>query len=324
MDASDVMPPPDLIEAIRKDIGAYEARRRHAHTAVTWRVPVIMTAFAAVVLLCVVLRWSVISSWEWGLVEFALIFAAAFGGSKLYAFARQPATGTQQEFRNHLLPVIFGFVEEVRYAHGWRPSWLDRLPKAVTGDFNIETFDDFISGRHDGFRFELSELVLQMKAGKSTTTVFKGIVLGFELEEPFPGRLVAARRGSSFLRGLRDFFDRSGLATISSGAAELEAIYEFRTDNERAARPILRDALADSLLWLNRRWPEGPVRIALAERHGFVLLPADGRNFFELPDIAETIDYRAHIEPMIRQFAMMLATGKRVREAVAGAARPQP
>mgnify|MGYP003493992859 FL=1 len=47
----------------------------------------------------------------------------------------------------------------------------------------------------------------------------------------------------------------------------------------------------------------------------FLLVPSK-RNFFELPPIGTDVDYGAHVEPMVRELAMLLATGGLVRKAV--------
>ena len=47
----------------------------------------------------------------------------------LYFQALRPATRLQQSFRDTLLPMIFGFVRDVRYQHGARPSSFERMPR---------------------------------------------------------------------------------------------------------------------------------------------------------------------------------------------------
>src|SRR5262249_3536832 len=112
--------------------------------------------------------------------------AAAF----LYFQALKPATRLQQSFRDTLLPMIFGFVRDVRYQHGIRPNSFDRLPRETVGNFNRQSFDDIIAGRYEGFPFELYEARLSEGTGKGETVAFKGVIVAFETIEPFPGTLV--------------------------------------------------------------------------------------------------------------------------------------
>ncbi|MEW9836752.1 hypothetical protein [Mesorhizobium marinum] len=186
--------------------------------------------------------------------------------------------------------------------------------------FDRERFDDVISGRHEDFSFEFYEAVLSEGSGATRSEVFRGVVVAFGTITRFPGLLVAAHRTDKasvgFLRGL--FGDR--LEELKSGVAALDEIYEFRSDNPDAARPLVTGKLARALEWLGETWPESPVRLALREGDGFLLIPL-ARNLFELPADGEPIDYTAHVEPMIADLAALLATAALVRKA--GSADPK-
>ncbi len=71
--------------------------------------------------------------------------------------------------------------------------------------------------------------------------------------------------------------------------------------------------LAQALQWLGEMWPGELVRIGLRGSDGFLLIP-HGKNFFELPGIGTTLDYQAHIAPMLSDLAALLATVSLVRK----------
>jgi hypothetical protein len=100
---------------------------------------------------------------------------------------------------------------------------------------------------------------------------------------------------------------------LSSGVPELDAAYEFRTDNIEAARPLVTGRLAQALKWLGETWPDDPARVALNGSDGFLLLPQT-KNFFELPAISVPLDYTRHVAPMIAEMGAMLATAALVRK----------
>ena len=58
----------------------------------------------------------------------------------LYHFAMRPATKLRQSFREHVLPIVFGFIKDVRYANATTPDSFDRLPRQAVGTFNRQTF----------------------------------------------------------------------------------------------------------------------------------------------------------------------------------------
>jgi hypothetical protein len=192
----------------------------------------------------------------------------------------------------------------------------------VTGEVHRREFDDVILGRHGDAWFEVFECKLTRKEGKSTTIVFKGVVLAFKIETPFEGKLIATRRIGGFDRWMRDLFGKDSLLEVASGDAGLDRDYEFRTDNPDGAAALFRSNLGRALSWVRETWPGEPARIALSGDDAFLLLPT-ARNFFELPDISVTLDYEAHIGPLAAQMASLIATAALVRQACVPVAKGQ-
>jgi len=314
MEAADFMPSEAVIAGIRRDIEAYEAKRASAQRQVRWRVPVFVGLVVVFVALVAWLFNAAADPHEqWLSTPHVFLYLGGLVGAVfLYFQALRPATRLQQSFRDTLLPMIFGFVREMRYERGVRPNSFDRMPRETVGAFNRQSFDDIISGRYEDFPFELYETKLWEGSGKSETTAFKGVIVAFETIEPFPGTLVAARRAGKVAHFFRGMF-ASKMQELSSGVDELDATYEFRTDNVEAARPLVTGRMAQALTWLGETWPYDQARVALSGSDGFLLMPRS-KNFFELPDISEPIDYNTHVAPMITDLGAMLATAALVRK----------
>lgn len=322
MNAKDFMPGDEVIAGIRKDIEAYEIERQRAHGQVMWRTPVFV---GAVLVAGAVLAYafnSFASPYEQWLstphvfLYLATMVAAGFA----YRSAMSPATRLKQSFRDRLLPIIFSFIQDMHYSNNRTPDSFDRLPKQAVGSFGRQKFDDIVSGKYDGFPFELYETRLST-GGKSDQTIFKGVVTAFETVAPFPGLVVAAKRAGAVSNFFRNMFGSSGLETVEAGIAELDQTYEFHTDNVGAARPLVAGRLAKALQWLAETWPGEPARVALNGSDGFLLLPL-AKNFFELPSISEPIDYKTHIEPIVADMVSLLATASLMRKV--GAPDDQP
>lgn len=316
MDARDFMPDEAVIAGIRKDLEKYETERRVARRRASWRVPVYLGVMAAAV-----------AALAFGFNDFAdpheqwlstphlyLYLGAALAGMFAYWAATKPVRDTQQSFREHLLPIVFGFIEDFHYQHEGAPLSFDRLPREAVGSIDVQRFDDVVSGKYEEFYFELYEADLAAKAiGKHEQTKFKGVVLAFQTVAPFPGLLVATHKANmvtSFFRGL---FGDGGLDEVTSGIVALDENYEFRTDNTAAAQPLVTGRLAQALQWLGETWPDKPARVALHGGDGFLLLPIK-KNLFELPPISVPLDYKAHVEPIIADMAALLATAALVRK----------
>jgi hypothetical protein len=314
METADFMPSEAVTAGIRKGIETYEAARASAVRQVRWRVPVFVGQVLVFVVLVAWLFNKVADPNEqWFSTPHVFLYVIGFAASILLYFqAMKPATRLRQSFRETLLPIIFGFIADMRYQHGGRPNSFDRLPREAVGPFNRQSFDDVVSGRYEEFPFELYEAELREGSGKGSSTAFKGVVVAFEAIEPFPGILVATRRTNAVVGFFRGMF-ASKMQDLSSGVPELDAAYEFRTDNIEAARPLVTGRLAQALKWLGETWPDDPARVALNGSDGFLLLPQT-KNFFELPAISVPLDYTRHVAPMIADMGAMLATAALVRK----------
>jgi hypothetical protein len=314
MDAKDFLPDEAVVAGIRADIERYEAERGRAHRAVLWRIPVFDGLWIAVILgVAYAINGLADPNEQWLSTPHVFLYVIGFFALFfIHAQAVKPATVLQQSLRDRIIPLVFGFIEDMGYRHEATPESFGRMPQEASGAFNRQTFDDVISGRYEGFPFELYEATLTQKAGKSRSTVFKGVIVAFETIAPFPGLLVATRKSGVVVGFLKSLFGGK-LEELQSGVAALDENYEFRTDNVEAARPLVTGRLAQALQWLGETWPEQPARVALKGSDGFLLIPLS-KNVFELPGISQPLDYKAHVEPMIADMGALLATAALVRK----------
>jgi hypothetical protein len=315
MTVREFMPSEAVVAAIRADVERYEGERIKAWGAVQWRVPLFLGGLlAALVLLAMLFNGAAEPHERWFTTGHVLLYVGAvFAMIWLWKLAMAPATELRQSFRSKVLPLAFGFIEDVGYRHGWVPDSLDRLPRDATGAFDRQSFDDVVSGRYEGFPFELYEADLRKKSGKSEVTVFKGVVVAFETAEPFPGLLVAVRKAGAFTQFFRGVFGTK-LAEVQSGDEVIDGTYEFWTDNPEAALPVVTGRLPRALLWLAGTWPDDQARVALQGKDGFLLLPTARKNFFEIPGVSVPLDYASHVEPMVADMAALLATAALIRK----------
>lgn len=314
MSATSFMPDESVVAGIRKDIELYEAERASAHKQVLWRVPVFIgVPLVVAILLAFFFNSLADRNEQWSSTPHVFLY---FGTLVLllwlYTVAMKPATSLQKSFREHLLPIVFGFVKDVRYANGVTPQSFDRLPRDLVGGFDRQSFDDVVAGTYEDFPFELYEAELRTRSGKSSVTRFKGVIVAFQLASPFPGMLMATRKANQVVSFFRGLFGAS-VEEIECGVPEIDEVYEFRTDNVEAARPVITGRLPKALQWLAESWKEEQARVALKGEDGYLLLPIS-RNMFELPSVSVPLDYKVHIEPIVADMASLLATAALVRK----------
>jgi hypothetical protein len=314
MDVKEFMPGAAAVEQIRRDLAVYEPERVKAIGRIGWRVPLFLVPVVLVAAWLVIVAWNIAPDGKQPFWAFLAACAGLAAGGGAYGLARKPATDTQQWLRDRILPIAFGFIDDLRYGHEVTPTSYSHLPKEVTGRVDRHEFDDVILGRHGDAWFEVYECNLAQGYGKNRETLFKGVVLAFRLDAPFPGKLIATRKLGGVAKWMRDLLGKSDLTEVTSGDGGLEYEYEFRTDKPDAAADLLKGNFRKALSWIRDTWPGEPARVALSGDDGFLLLPST-TNFFELPDIGVTLDYEAHIRPLAAQMASLIATASLLRRA---------
>ena len=315
MSGSNFVPSPEIRAAVDAAIEDYNARRAPMHRKVwrdTW---IYMGVLALVGLVGAAILWPRPGLSLPDEVYFFAIGILVVAGFLAYGHAHGPGKDMQQELRDQILPRIFGFAGNVRYGHREEPSFLKSIPQEAIGVHNRSNFDDLVSGTYHGMDFELSEMTLEYNmSSKSRRIVFKGVVLSFPVDRPFPGTLVAVRADGPVEKFFRNLFSRTRLAQAKSGIPQLDETYDFRTDNPEAAAPRISGNLAKALDLLRDFLPGEPARIAVVQNSAFLLIPHT-KNFFELPGLGVPLDYGAHVEPIAAELTVLLESARLVRSA---------
>lgn len=243
----------------------------------------------------------------------AAIFLFIAGGLFGWYWAGRPAANAQDATRERIFPVLFAMVEDLRYTRQQTPDCFAGLPGAAIGSYRTSTFGDCIAGRYKGAQIELFEGLFTRKTNKSTTTVFQGVIVGFDLPQEFAATLVASARRFALFGAIGDAF--SSLKAMETGNAALDGIYEIRTDNVAAALPLVQGEFARALGRLAGSWNDNLPRVALAGWSGYVLLPSS-KDWLELPSIFTELDYAKHVEPLLGELVHLLDTALDVRESL--------
>lgn len=248
-----------------------------------------------------------------------LIMALVWGGPKLWAWVWEPATDLQQSARDRIMPQVFGFVENLRYRHGFTPDFIAALPvKSIVRHTRIQ-HDDMITGTHDGMPFSLAECTFWMHEGKSEKKEFQGAVFHCKAQQAYPGLLLVSKKLSSASRFWFGGPDDRHVPEVFPADGAVERVHSVRSDNASAAKALIDGNLGGALRWLDGAFPDGVPRLILSKDDIFLMVPSE-KNFFELPPIGTDVHYEAHVEPIVRELAMLLATGALVRKAVSGGA----
>ena len=235
------------------------------------------------------------------------------GAVMAWWYADKPARDTQQAMRERIFPALFSMIDNLTYTFEQQPVCLPHLPAPAIGRYRNATFGDCIAGHFGGVEVELFEGKFTYKSGKSTHTSFQGVIVGFDLPQPFDGTLVANARRFKLFGSL---FDSMGsMKVIETGNPVLDELYEIRTDNTGAAAQLVSGPFGPALISLSGEWQDNMPRVALSPHHGFVLLPSR-KNYLDLPSIFVELDAGHHIEPLLGELLHLLDTALIVRKAL--------
>ena len=290
------------LDISRAAIKAYNAERPARVKATADRL-----AFAVIASLAVgaaSLAWSLAEND--GTAVFMAITAIIFCGAFAWEWVFRPAREFEQQLRQRLFPVIFGFIADFRYDYGTKPRFLEKFRETGLLDWNKFETDDCFAGVHDGLKFEISEINLFNQNGDGRSNQFSGLIVHIRQKSEFAGLLLAQRKTNDVYRFFRDLFG-SELRTVSCGLAEIDVTHEFRTNNAGPEQARMCIEMAKALDWLRKFWDRGPVQIVF-DGHDCYLLLATGRKNFELPIIQSgNIDFDRDVLPVMKEMVTLLA-----------------
>ncbi len=304
-----LMPGGEALASIHQGINAYNDGRRETENK-AWRNSMLyLGPFALACLAAIYYLQRLASSEVFAEKGFwALAGAMAFVGYSLWKKAWEPVRQFQQNTKSRLIPVICGFVENLRYSHGRAPSFMASLPASALVQHSRIAHDDLITGRLETMDFETWRSGILDQGGQEfREETFEGAIFHTEAISGFPGVLIASKRaswGDWFNIGSRS---TGTLTEVSCANKRIAETYEFHSDRPEAAAELVNGPMTAIILWLGENWPDGIARIALNDRNIFILVPSK-TNHFELPEIHVRLDYEWHIAPMSGQLWKLVST----------------
>lgn len=310
----DFNPDREKLATIKAAIAAYNADRTGAESSAMRNAALFLIpyAIAVVAIAFLLLPGKDADDFPWTAYWIGLAVAAG-GSAKVWEYAWSPVKRLQQETRSRLVPVICGFVENIRYDNKAVPAFMQHLPEEALVLHDRVEHDDLISGCLDGMDFELGEVIFWVKTGKrSEARAFEGVIFHCLAKTAFPGQLIASQKTTWLSR-----FGWGGkskeLSDVACANKRIDEMYEFRSDHPEAAAGLVNGALTTIILWLSENWPDGLARISLSGNQIILFVPTN-TNHFEMPSISTELDYDQHVRPMTGQLWRLLSTGKLIRD----------
>lgn len=302
------LPDAASLAKIRAAIALYNAGRPAVERTALIQTVLIMGGFVLAGVAAIILA----TMFDWQQPRMFVAVILIVGIPTVWRHARRHARQYQETTRARLAPEIFGFIDDFSLTRDVDPGFYGLVDNAQLIGYDKAKTDDCLSGRYEGLRFQLAEVELIVKGGKTDRTVFEGILFRFDLEPGFPGALYARQKAGLFERAWRDMFGSSMTAITPKSGALAEA-YEFSTDNPSAAQALIDGPLEQALAYVRDEWREGQVQLAFVGRDGLIILPTR-INRFELPPISQDIDFSSHVKPLIHELMILLEIARLIHK----------
>ena len=185
-----------------------------------------------------------------------------------------------------VMPVLCRFVGDLSYEHktSTHPDPKRFRDLLVVDDFNTCEAEDGFEGTHRNTAFRMVEVHLFWRRGKSTTTVFTGLLLTVSVPATFTGRIIVVQRHGDWRKRLGQALAPGRQCdVVLFDDAPFEALFEVYTDHPDDARRLLAPSLRDTLVMLAQDYdlegPRGAFRAAFDGGEFLVAIPQRGTLF---------------------------------------------
>lgn len=150
-----------------------------------------------------------------------------------------PADHYAKTFKRELMPLLLRRHGELRYVEGAVPAVGDLAAKGLLPRHDRAEIDDAIAGRYAGYELRLSEIELERKSGKNSSTVFNGLLLVLAVDTPFLGTTIVLDKSRPA---------PSGLMPVRLEDPRFASIYDVHGNDQVEARTVLTPAVMERLL----------------------------------------------------------------------------
>jgi hypothetical protein len=258
----------------------------------------LLLAFAVAVVL---IGGSIIFFQEQGAVIGIAVVVAIVGG---FLIVGSPTDKFRAKVRDLVMPAVTKFLG-IAYS------------RTVPADFEVREFtarnlvgsyqshrsrlQDHVSGAHDGRRYAMIEAHLQRKSGKSTVTVFQGVLMIIDWPEAGQADVLIGRDWGKILNKL------AGIAKadrVTFDNAAFEKMFEVYASDPAAARQLLTPAFLDSMVALAESRKGQPPTAAFGRGRLLLALPLR-EELFETGSLSRSLEmFEEDLHKLLRQLTM--------------------
>lgn len=194
-----------------------------------------------------------------------------------------------QRVKDKFLPKILNYFGEFSYSSDSDISALNEdIFSEILPAHDIFNTEDYIKGQYRDNKIELIEAHLKIRTRKSTRTVFRGLLVVFEVNKPFVGKTIITKDYGCVGNFFKEQF--TSLEKIKLEDPEFENYFEVYGTDQIESRYLLTTAFMNRLLKLDELMGSDTIRCSFCYGNLYLAIPVS-RNSLESGSIFSSPKY---------------------------------
>ena len=204
----------------------------------------------------------------------------------------------QTSIKSDIFPIIVSFLGEYQYT----AEIDDRIDQyddfGIVPSHKSESSEDQIVGTYKGVHLDLFETHLTKRNGRSTATVFKGIVITLSLNKTFEGKTIVKKDRGRLANWVSDKF--SSLEPVNLEDPRFEKEFEVYSTDQVEARYLLTTSFMERLIDLREGFGGQGIQCSFYQNQLLMMISIE-RDMFEPGSIFEHEDFVDDAKSLLKE-----------------------
>ena len=216
-----------------------------------------------------------------------------------------PILSYKKRIKGSVMEKMISFFGDFFYLHENRLSW-DILEQSKL--FSKPTFqagDDYFYGKYKGVGITISEEKHEVKTGKNTHTVFRGIIILLDMDKPFTGKTIVKKDCGWMINKCKSF--GAGLGKkVALEDVTFEKHFEAYSDDQIESRFLLTTAFMERILKVKEVFKGKSIEFSFFDNKLLIKIPTR-KDMFEASSLFSSATDYNRIEGAFDQFCSVFS-----------------
>lgn len=286
-------------EKIRSDIEAYETSRQSE-----FKKYCIIVTFAAIVGIGGFL-WSINSkngmSNDEGEIFLHITMLIAFG---LWYWSHRVSKNFENNVKKGVLRSFLAFFGDFSWDAKKKPTKEEIADTKLMSYIDTIIGDDYFEGTHRGLRVVISETTMTRGSGKNKTTVFKGVLINFEMTKKMLAHTIIVEK-NIFKKTMTELFG-SDMESVVLEDPEFDEMFDVYSQDQVEARYIITTTFIERFKHLIEVYQTRGIKASFKDNSVTIAIHCT-KDMFKLGDLRKPITDSGEIQELFEEFTAVLS-----------------